>query len=205
MKYKYLLGISFLFLIVWLIWYKTGGGWGNQEYGIWKVNQNYSPEIRSECASRGLPPAYFQALVFLESSGERPAKTRFESHVYEQLISVKTGSRERYGRLTSKNMQVLSDETIRKLATSWGPLQIMGYHCVPLGINFEELQGEEAIRLSIQWAEKSYGEYLRREDFQNAFHIHNTGQAIPESGKILTYDPNYIEKGLALMKKFESQ
>lgn len=115
------------------------------------------------------------------------------------------GYEERYGSFDTAKMRLLSDNTLRKLATSWGPLQIMGYHCVPMGISFEELQGIHAMFHAIVWAEKSYGAYLRDRDFKNALHIHNTGRPFPASGKSATYDPSYIEKGLKYIELFEQE
>lgn len=179
--------------------------WGKDMSRVEKMRLNYEAEIESICGEFQLPASYFKALTILECSGEKPALTRFEPHVYEVLLDVKNGQRDRYGRFTTQQMELLSDDTIKKLATSWGPLQIMGYHCIPLDITFEQLSGNHAMRFAISWAEQTYGKYLREGDFENAFHIHNTGRPIPESGIPTTYDPNYIPNGIALIKMFENE
>lgn len=171
---------------------------------IEKLRLNYEEDIDLVSAEMDLPSEYFKALVILESSATKPAKTRFEPHVYRRLSEVKAGTSERYGQFTTAQMEVLSDNTLRKLATSWGPLQVMGYHCIPMGITVEQLQGPDAIRYSLQWAEKAYGKYLKAGDFKNAFHIHNTGQKFPTSGEAKTTDPNYIPKGLDYIDFFKN-
>lgn len=170
-----------------------------------RLDQNYSAQVEEVCTELKLPSEYFKALIILESSAKRPAPSRYESHVYDKLKSVKNGETERYGSFTTAQMQLYDDQTLKKLATSWGPLQIMGYHCIPLGLDFEQLQGESAVKYAIEWADKSYGKYLRRGDFTNAFHIHNTGRPVPSSGKTKTHDPDYIRKGMKLIKHFRTK
>ncbi|MCU0443502.1 MAG: hypothetical protein MUE85_01195 [Microscillaceae bacterium] len=169
------------------------------------MEANYAAEIEAVCEEMDLSAEYFKALVILESSGEKPAGTRFEDHVFKRLKEVRDGKSERYGRFTPKQLQILSENTLKKMATSWGPLQIMGYHCIPLGISLEQLQGDEAIRYGILWADKNYGSYLRRGDFANSFHIHNAGQPLPANGIPKTHDPDYIRKGLDYIKLFKEK
>lgn len=168
-----------------------------------RTQKNYGKEIDRICASKQLPAPYFKALTILESSGHKPAASRFEPHVYQTLIDVKEGKVKQYGRFNTAQMKLLSDETIRKMATSWGPLQIMGYHCVPMGISFEDLQGPDAMEFAITWAEQTYGAYLQNHNYKDALHIHNTGKPIPQSGRITTTDPNYIDKGLSYIQKLK--
>jgi hypothetical protein len=170
-----------------------------------RLDKNYTAQVEEVCSELKLPSEYFKALIILESSAKLPAPTRYEHHIYERLKSVKEGETERYGSFTTVQMKLYDDETLKSLATSWGPLQIMGYHCIPLGLDFEQLQGESAVRYAIEWADKSYGKYLKRGDFADAFHIHNTGQPVPSSGKIKTHDPDYIQKGMNLIKKFRNE
>jgi len=179
--------------------------WNPNLSRVEKMRLNYEREIEDICREYELPSAYFKALTILESSGEKPAKTRYESHVYETLKNVKEGKRARYGRFTTQQMSLLTDNTLKKLATSWGPLQIMGYHCILMDITFEQLSGNHAMRFAIQWADQTYGNYLRARDFKNALHIHNTGQPLPASGVPTTYDPEYINKGMTLIQQFEAE
>lgn len=170
-----------------------------------KLEKYYEDDIEEVCADMNLPSSYFKALVILESSAEKPAGNRFEEHIYQKLKAVQEGREERYGQYDTKQLSILSDVALRKFATSWGPIQILGYHSAPLGITWEELEGENAIRYGIQWCEKTYGKYLRKKDFRNAFHIHNTGRPFPRSGISETYDPNYISKGMNYIQMFENE
>ena len=178
--------------------------WGKDLSRIEKMRLNYGAEIEDICDELQLPASYFKALTILESSGEKPAATRYEPHVFQTLKDVKDGKRDRYGRFTTQQMEMLSDNTLKKLSTSWGPLQIMGYHCIPLNITVEQLSGNHAMRFAISWADQTYGKYLKEKDFKNALHIHNTGQPLPKSGIPNTYDPEYINKGMALIEQFEN-
>jgi hypothetical protein len=196
-----LLGIIFYFLY-WLYFPPIQK---DNTYYIAKLKANYEYEIEAICKEMNLPAEYFKALVILESSAEKPASTRFEPHVFKRLKEVQDAKAERYGRFTTKQLQILSEETLKKMATSWGPMQIMGYHCIPMGITLEQLNGPQALRYAIQWAEKSYGGYLRRGDFANALHLHNTGQPIPSGGRYLTHNPDYIDRGMELIAIFRHE
>ncbi|TAE14183.1 MAG: hypothetical protein EAZ95_10185, partial [Bacteroidetes bacterium] len=55
------------------------------------------------------------------------------------------------------------------------------------------------------WIERSYGQYLRKNDFANALHIHNTGKPVPITGEYETYAPNYIPRGLEYIKLFQEE
>ena len=95
-----------------------------------------------------------------------------------------------------------SDDALRNLATSWGPFQLMGYKCFELGIKVSDIRGESSIDWSVKWISDSYGNYLKNERYADAFHIHNTGRPIPKSGRHLTYNKDYVEKGLDYMNYF---
>lgn len=172
---------------------------------IENLKRNYEKEIDTLCQAMDLPAEFFKALVILESSAEKPSGTRFEPHIFEKLKAVRNGDIKNYGKFTEKQLQILTENTLKKMATSWGPIQILGYHCIPMGITLEQLTGEEAMRYAIQFADKSYGKYLRKRDFINAFHIHNTGKPMPKSGKPETYDPEYISKGMEYVSFFKKR
>jgi hypothetical protein len=166
-----------------------------------KMKENYELEIEKVCDELKLPAHYFKALVILECGGEKPAGNRYEPHVFQRLKQVRSGKSKRYGKFTTKHLQLVTENTLKKMATSWGPFQIMGYHCISLGITLDELNGKEAIKNGIIWAKKNYGQYLEDRDFRQAFHIHNTGQTIPLNGIPITHDRFYIDKGLEFMEK----
>jgi hypothetical protein len=168
------------------------------------TRQNYAEQVDKICKEMDLPPAYFKALIVLECSGKYPPKSRYERHVYRKLRDVKRGKRKRYGRFTKKDLQKYSDKTLKGFATSWGPLQVMGYQTVDMKIPLHWLKEEFALYYSIRWVKKVYGKYLKQGRFEDAFHIHNTGKPKPLVGT-RTYDPNYLEKGMKYMKIFEQE
>lgn len=180
----------------------TGGGVLHGHRVTWV---NYGEEVIREAEARQLPPAYFLALIELESGGRKPAGRRFESHIFKRLKSVQAGSRERLEKVTTDGLREAPEEALRNLATSWGPFQLMGYKCVGLGAQIRDLRGKDAIPLGIRWIDETYGDVLRAGRFQDAFHLHNTGKPYPPSGPPTTFHPRYVERGLALMKRFEKE
>ncbi|HAS40235.1 MAG TPA: hypothetical protein DCS93_07140 [Microscillaceae bacterium] len=169
------------------------------------TTQNYGVQVDKFAQEMGLPSAYFKALIVLECSGERPPKSRYERHVYKRLYRVKKGKRKRYGSITKKTLRKFSNGQLKDLATSWGPLQIMGYQSLAMKIPVSRFKEEFALYYSMQWVKNTYGNYLKKGDYANAFHIHNTGKPLPASGRSRTYDPNYIKKGLKYIKIFEDK
>ena len=104
-----------------------------------------------------------------------------------------------------KTLRKYSTRQLKDFATSWGPLQIMGYQSLVMKIPVQRFKEEFALYYSMQWAKNTYGNYLSQGDYANAFHIHNTGKPLPASGRPRTYDPNYIKKGLKYIKIFEKK
>ncbi len=166
------------------------------------VRKHYAKEIDRICEAEDLPSAYFKALIMLECSGRKPAGSRFEAHIYGKLQMVKKGESPHYMNITTEQLKNMSDATLRQLATSWGPLQLMGYHCLALKIPLDDLKNENSLKNSILWCKKNYGSYLEAGDYKNAFHLHNTGRLHPQFWFALTHDPNYVNKGLNYMDEF---
>lgn len=174
-------------------------------YYLAKLRANYAEEIEEICAERNLPAEYFKALAILECSAEKPAQSRYESKVFDRLREVQTGKKPAYGNLKASQLKSLTEEQVRDMATSWGVFQLMGYHAYDIGIAPKDLQGSDGLRQSILWIERSYGQYLRKNDFANALHIHNTGKPVPITGEYETYAPNYIPRGLEYIKLFQEE
>jgi len=166
-----------------------------------RSSKNYGKQVEQICKELDLEPSYFKALIILECAGKKPAKSRFEKHVFEKLKAVRAGKQESYSKLDYKKLKGRSDSELKMLATSWGPLQIMGYHCFNLGIGIDDLKGANSLENGIIWAKKNYGQYLKRRDYQNAFHFHNTGKKHPV-WFAKTHDPDYVRKGMSYMLKF---
>ena len=119
-----------------------------------RSSKNYGKEVEQICDELDLDPAYFKALIILECAGKKPAKSRFEKHVFEKLKAVRAGKQKSYSKLTQKQLKGRSDSELKMFATSWGPLQIMGYHCFNLGLGIDDLKGESSLRNGIIWAKK---------------------------------------------------
>ena len=143
-------------------------------------------------------------MIILESSGNKTIPNRFEKHVFNELKKVKLGTRKNYENITQETIHDASDEALKNLASSWGPFQLMGYKCVLLEINVSDVRGKDALYWGIKWIDLTYGEYLRNEEYKNAFHIHNTGKKYPKDGKSLTFNPYYIDNGLKYIKMFSN-
>jgi len=167
-----------------------------------RAEHNYSKEVREIAAELNLSYEYLMALIVLETSGTKPAGSRFEKHIYKKLIQLQEGKRAKFEDLTPADVQGASDEAIRNLATSWGPFQLMGYKCLGLGVNIRDIRDEGSLKLGARWIKKEYGHLLKKKRYRDAFHYHNTGKLYPSSGVVKTHDPNYVSKGLTYMDYF---
>ncbi len=151
-------------------------------------------------ASHGtlIPEAYLAALISLETSppGNWESK-RFEKHIYKRLKELKYSGKT-FGSISRKAVKRRNDGELRQLATSYGPTQLMGYHCLQIGCTIKELSGKYHLQWAIIWMEKQYGKYARRGHWESCFRIHNTGRP---DGK--TYHKGYVKRGLKRMRYYE--
>lgn len=178
-------------------WHRPGEWWGAKA-----TTYHYADEVKEWSDRYDLSFAYLMALIQLESGGRKPAGSRFEPHVYKRLQDVKSGRKQQYEQVTTEDLQDASDEAIRNLSTSWGPFQLMGYKCIQLDVQIRDIRGKDAIRAGVEWIDQTYGHEIRKGNFRNAFHLHNTGKHLPEQGPPLTYHPDYIEKGMRYMNAY---
>jgi hypothetical protein len=203
---KVLLLIAFvisIFLVVVQFW-PSKSQYSN-DIGPEYVLENYGLEIQQEAYRLQLPAEFFAALCMLESGGRKPCPPKFEKHVYTKLCLVKTGNKNNYEHVTHEDIADANDGAIRNLASSWGPFQIMGYKCLLLDINIEDLRGPQTVYWSMQWIDANYGKYLRKKDYKSAFHMHNAGSPFPKNGRTKTHDPNYVKNGLKWMAYFKDK
>jgi hypothetical protein len=96
----------------------------------------------------------------------------------------------------------LADEALRELASSWGPVQIMGFHVIGRQGTVRDLleprfHYQLAIQLLAEFA-RSYQLDLSRE-FEEMFRCWNTGRP---DGR--TADPAYVENGLRRMEIYRA-
>ena len=172
--------------------------------GFASVVDNYSEDVKTAAAAFNLPYPYLMSLIQLECSGIKPAGERFEPHVFRRLQAVRDGKRKNYENITPSHLANASDAALKNLATSWGPFQLMGYKCILLDRQIRDIRGQEAVQAGIEWIDITYGNALREGKFQDAFHLHNTGKPFPKSGPPATFHPDYVQKGMRLMKAHET-
>jgi hypothetical protein len=163
---------------------------------------NYANDVKIFAKKYNIPASYLMALIMLETSGRKPAPVRFEKGVFEQLLNLQKKSITNFEDLKPSDLKNLTKHKIKELSYSYGPFQIMGYKTIKLGINIDDLHNKNAIRNGVYWIDKDYGFLLKQGRFADAFHFHNTGKIVPEDGKYLTHDPNYVSRGLEYMKYF---
>ncbi len=176
-----------------------------ENYGIKAAIHFYGKEVKYYSQKYGLPYEYFMAIIMLESSGVRNPRPRFEPYVYRKLKAVQQGKLKQFEGITQRELYWLSDRQLRRLATSWGPFQIMGYKIYHLGISSpNDLNNRNAIKYGIQWINQDYGWLLRQHRYKDAFHYHNTGHLFPKDGKPRTTSPDYVYRGLKYMQIFRA-
>jgi hypothetical protein len=167
-----------------------------------RTEENYGAAIDELAEQFDLSPEYLKALIILECSGLKKIKPRFERHIYKRLVNVREKKLDKFENITYKDIRDASDDALKNMAHSWGPFQIMGYKCIWLDIQLRDLRGEQGLYWAVKWIDLTYGDYVRRGQYKDAFHIHNTGRPYPESGPPKTYDPKYVPNGLMYMKHF---
>lgn len=166
---------------------------------------NYADDVEDVSIDEDLPFAYLMSLIAMESSGLKPAKHRYEKHVFRRLKQLRDGEREKFENLRQEDVADASDEALKNLASSWGPFQIMGYKCVAMGIKVKDLRGGDAVKWGARWIKNEYGDLLARKRYKDAFHVHNTGRPLPSSGIPQTHNPAYLSNGMKYINYFEAR
>lgn len=169
-----------------------------------RTYDNYYASVKTAANKYNISEEYLLALIVLESSGRQIVPQRFERHVYNKLDAVARSKQKSLEGITAKSLQGMTDGDLKKLASSWGPFQIMGYKSFEIGVSVNELQGENAVLNGAKWIDKNYGEELRQGNYKDAFHIHNTGRAYPKLGPPRTFHKDYVPKGIQYMQEFDS-
>lgn len=175
-----------------------------ERFALQSTYNNYYREIDSIAKSFDINTNYLLALAMLECSGRVDFEPRFEKHVFDDLKKARD-TKGNFGSISHKIISDAQDPALENLATSWGPFQLMGYQCIELGVNVADIRGKHAVYWGVYWIYKRYGKYLKKGDYENAFHIHNTGQPVSKSGIHTTYDPSYVNRGLKYMIYFEKK
>ena len=188
-----------------LWWRNFKDGPVGEYYGPQAVIDNYGIDFKRLGKQFNISPEYLAALCMLESGGRKPAENRYEKHVYARLRLVKLGVKSQYEHVKTDDLKDASDEALQNLASSWGPFQLMGYKCLLFDVKVKDLREDNGTYWGVKWIDEAYGKYLKKKDFKNAFHLHNTGRTLPTEGKPRTHDPNYIKKGLEWMAYFKGK
>jgi len=169
-----------------------------------KTFENYGQQAIEAGERYDVPAEYLLALIVLESSGRKLVPQRFEPHVYRKLDAVARSKQPRLETVTPGDLQGLTDGELKRLASSWGPFQIMGYKSFEIDVDVDDLQGRRAVFTGTQWINKNYGNQLRNNQLKDAFHIHNTGRPYPLVGPPKTYHKDYVPKGLLYAEEFKA-
>lgn len=161
-------------------------------------------------------PAFLAALTANESGGD-PDASRYEPGVFSALAEVLLDVRQNYGAITaaalSSAITVPGDlgaevtvihglANLRQLATSWGLVQIMGYHALA----FNTPNGVEDLKnpvTALPLACRMFADFRARfnlnlpDDYDALFRCWNTGRP-----KGVTADPKYVPNGLNRMQLY---
>jgi len=203
------------FIIIYTVLFALLSKWiyDHPEYPIPGINKggkemvikNYGKIIAALAPKFHLPQDYLLALIMLESSGKKRVPVRFEKEVYQKLLLTKRGKNQGFEKVDKEKLRKFSKRDLKKLASSYGPFQIMGYKIFELNTSISELSGKNNIYWALKWIDINYGNLLRKGDYKDAFHLHNAGEKYPENGKSKTYDPEYVQKGLEYVKYFRKR
>lgn len=176
-----------------------------------KIKTTCGPWI--DAAVEGTPyPATLLAALTANESGGDPAVTRFEPAVLGQLALTVIGRKANFGALGGEDIGTYVRDEIPgdlaalvkllvNLATSWGPMQIMGYEALADHYSFSDLPT----------LDKHYPHAIPMlEDFRKRFDISITGNAWGQffdcwnTGRphAKTFDPQYVPRGLDRMNLY---
>ena len=176
---------------------------GRSTVNAFKMTEsNYGSEVEEVAEKYHLPAPYLKALIVLECSGKKPVKPRYEKHIFNRLKKVRDQKGRTFEKIDQSVIGDASDEALKNLARSWGPLQLMGYKCLHLDVKVNDIRGEDALDWGARWIKMEYGHLLRKKRYADAFHYHNTGKLFPKDSITSTHDPKYVENGLAYIEYF---
>ena len=164
------------------------------------IHSQHGPLITTQCALSSISPSFIAALIANESGGERTV-TRFEPAVFQRFLDVQHGKRPSYAGYTREKVEGKDTTSLRRLATSWGLTQIMGYHAPRFGLEPIDLLVPErsihtTLRLLAEFA-GSNGLDLSA-DYEELLRCWNSGSP---TGK--AHDPDYVGKAILRMKLYE--
>jgi hypothetical protein len=159
----------------------------------------------------GISAPFLAALIANESGGELQAQ-RFEKEVLASLFELAVGDRDHYGSIATLDLLNYVELAIRKpdgpefedgckmlkkLATSWGLTQVMGYEAIPARRPLATISSAVG---GLGYTANMLHDFARRfaldplKDFSELFNCWNTGRA-----HAATADPQYAPNGMLRM------
>lgn len=170
-----------------------------------KIREIFGARILAACAHTIVPPALVAALIFNECGRTRAGDfneraTRFEAHVYAQLVALRDGRRaQAYNQIRRSDLQGMSDAALKNLARSFGATQIMGWSMLKMlpGTIDELRDPDKHLDLTVKRLIICAGRQIAQKDTEATLRIWNTGRA---NGK--TYHADYVPNGLAIQRAY---
>lgn len=170
-----------------------------------KVRKQFGSEIAAASSVSGIPADFLAGFVGVECGKNKagdfvPGATRFEPHVYRNLIALRDGIKARYQGLTRRHVAGKTDLEIRALSKSYGPTQIMGWHTLKNlpGFTIEDLNrpGRRFLAATELLKINSAAD-LKAKAWPRVLRTWNTGKP---DGK--TYHADYVPNALAVMAAY---
>ena len=193
-----------------------------------QIRRDFGPAIATARTGTSVSAAFMAALVANESAGnaaERLAASRFEKNVLKKIVLAALGL-EAFSdpslsrpigqdeflleadyaidtrRPGTTSFMLAGLQMLKDLATSWGPMQLMGWHAREWNVPLVEFRRREnhfqhARVLILHFAQKY--ELRADRDFLKLFRCWNTG--VPQGRR--TFDPNYVANGLRRLKLYQ--
>lgn len=178
-----------------------------------QIFNRFGLPIHLACENSGVGEEFLAGFIGVEAGIDRtgfirPEAKRFEPGVYRDLIDLRDKgwcivngkTHDHYSGIRQSQLQGLSDDALRNLATSWGMSQIMGWHCINnLHCSIGDLRNpDKHLFYTIQLLKiGESGKYLLRGDLPSVLRIWNTGNA---NGK--TYHESYVDNALLVRKHY---
>ncbi|MBX7059406.1 MAG: hypothetical protein K1X75_15190 [Leptospirales bacterium] len=167
----------------------------NQEDAIMlSIYHDYHQQISDAVYGTDIEDAYLAAIISLESHPPGNADSeRYEAGVYRHLVDLKEKN-VAWGGLSRRRIEAFSDSELKELATSYGLVQIMGYHCLSMGCTVADLRGQDQLLWAVAFMQTHYGKLAHKQAWARCFRMHNTGSPEGETAR-----DDYVQRGLLRM------
>jgi len=156
-----------------------------------KLQSEYGADIAKWSKAYNIPQEYFAGIIAVENTSLKPTASRLEPFVYSAIVSAVNGKQNKNfpGFLSkSQYLKTLDESSLKKLASSWGLGQIMGYYTLYSDFNFtlsDLINPSKQIEIIATFANRSKKWVVT---FEHLMRWWNTGSI---HGK--TYNSNYVK------------